>query len=673
MKTLPDAGWWRGLVCGLGVCVLAAACRGRGEAEFELGRRELERGRAVRARDLLDRSIQLRPGHPTNAVAYNLLGLAHHALGDLGASARAFEESRRLNPALAAPWYNLGCLYRQARQYDRAIEFFAEAARLAPDDPRPLEMIGRIHADHRQWNDAAARWQAAHERAPTSPRILTSLAEVELHRRGPAAAVQFLLKALEHDRRYAPALYNLYVIHAHALGDATAAEPYAQQFLEAAPAEDPRAVGVRAWLEARRGGSRVVAPRALLGTATAAVVKGPPAPTSAVGAVPVPTGVVVSARSPTPADLVEAGRRLAARGRPAEAVERCLEAAARARAAGDAAAEETALRIAVQLGPEEPAAHLALARWLEARGDSTGARAAYAKAAELNPALADAHRGLARLALSSNGEEMDAAVLSLRRVLEIDPDDTESRWTLARLYDEQLNRPADARREYEEFVRRAAGDPRSLTAAERLRAIAQPARLPVLAVTAAPPVRPAAPAAPDPAVPPPAGRPLPVRASDRRDLKASTEAFNRARAYVQRGDLDRAAKEYLRAIELDPQSLLAYHNLGDVYLRAGELDLAREAFRRALMVNPDYNDSRYNLALVLDMLGETAVAREQLAQLIARDPNHAAAHYLLGVILSRDPGSEIEAARALRKFLELSPNDPKAEKIRQWLRARGGR
>ncbi len=654
---------------------LDAGCRSRGEAEFELGRRELERGRPVRARDLLDRSIQSRPGHPTNAVAYNLLGLACHALGDMGAAARAFEESQRINPSFAAPWYNLGCLYRQARQYDRAIELFNEAARLAPEDPRPLEMIARIHADHRQWNDAAARWQAAYERAPSSPRILSSLAEVELHRRGPAAAVQFLLKALEQDRRYAPALYNLYVIHAFALNDAAAAEPYAQQFLEVAPAEDPRAVGVRGWLEARRGSARPAA-RGSAVTAKVATVRASAPGTSAAPVVAStataapPASAVHPAGVRRPADLVETARRLAERGRTAEAVERCLEAAQRAREAGDGAAEETALRIAVQLGPEDARAHLALARWLEARSDPGGARAMYAKAAELNSSLAEAHRGLARTALASNGEEVDVAVLSLRRALELDPDDTESRWMLAQLYDQQLHRPADARREYEHFVRRASDDPRSLTARERLRALEEPAPPPPLpAVTATPPVS-VSPAAPPPGeapIPPPMGRELPIRSSERRDVKAAVEAFNRARALQQRREFARAAQEYLRAIELDNQYMLAFYNLGDVYYQSGELDLAREAYRRALLLNPEYSPARYNLALVLDALGETGTAREQLTYLLGRDPNYAPAHYLLGVILSRDPAATIEAARALRRFLELAPNDPHAERVRQWL------
>lgn len=665
-------------MCLLALGVLSAGCRGRGDMEFEMGRRELERGRPVRARDLLDRSIQSRPGHPTNTVAYNLLGVACYALGDLSAAARAFEESRRLSPSYVAPWYNLGCLYRQARQYDRAIELFLEAARLAPEDPRPLEMIARIHADHRQWNDAAARLQAAFERAPSSARILSSLAEVELFRRGPAVAVQFLLKALEQDRRYAPALYNLYVVHAHVLGDAAAAEPYAQQFLEVAPAEDPRAVGARAWLESRKGGGRfairtpspTTSPAAARGaTAVSTTAPSVAAHTTAVA----PAAVVATPAGRRPADLVDMARRLAERGRTTDAVDRCLEAAQRAREAGDAAAEETALRIAVQLGPEEATAHLAWGRWLEGRSDVAGARAAYAKAAELNPSLADAHRGLARLALGGNGDEIDVAVLSLRRVLEINPDDTDARWTLARLYDEQLNRPTEARREYEEFLRQAAGDPRALTAAERVRVLTRPPPPPRISstvveaagVTSAPPPR-----ATDPAVPPPMGRSLPVRVSERRDVRAAVEAFNRARAFQQRREFSAAAEQYLRAIELDNQYMLAFYNLGDVYYQSGELDLAREAYRGALLLNPDYSPARYNLALVLDALGESATAREQLGHLIARNPNYAPAYYLLGVILSRDSTSMIEAARALRKFLELAPNDSNADRVRQWLQQR---
>lgn len=628
------------------------------------GRRELERGRAVRARDLLDRAIQLRPGHPENAVAYNLLGLAHYALGDVGAAARAFEESRRLDPDLPAPLYNLGCLYRQSRQYDRAIELLLESARLAPDDPRPLEMIGRIHADHQQWNDAANRWQEALERDPRSPRVLTSLAEVALHRHGPPAAIQYLVKALESDRRYAPALYNLYAIHAFALNDPAAAEPYARQFLDHAPPEDPRAAGARAWLESRTGVQRAsIRSPPTPPVPTAADVRAVEAPTPPPAPTPSPAAAPVAL---TPAAMIDDAVRLAEHGRTADAVRRFLDAAAHARQAGDAADEERALKTAVRTCPEEGAAHLALGLWHEQRRQFDAARRTLAEAAAKAPTLAEAHRALARVALAANSDDVDTAVLSLRKLLQLEPDDAEARWTLARLYDDTLHMAAHARREYEEFARRFPHDSRTLTATERMATLAPPPS----AVAPPPPAVPppaTARSAPPPDLPPPPGRRIQFRPPERRNVQAATEAFNRAFAHHRRGDLDRAAQEYIRALEMDDQYVLAFYNLGDVYRQKNDWDLARDAYRRALQLSPENASARYNLAYVLDLLGETAATRDQLAYLIQQNPSHAGAHYLLGLILSRDPGTHAAARQAFRRFVELAPNDSKTPGVRQWL------
>ncbi len=667
MKTCPLAG--AALAAALAATV--AGCGRPGEAELAAGRRELARGRAVRARDLLDRAIQARPGDPSNAEAYNLLGLACHAIGDAAAAARAFEESRRLDPAFAAPYYNLACMYRDAGQLDRATELFSEAARLAPSDSRPLEMIARLHATHRQWNDAAARWQEAYARDPRSARILASLAEVELQRVGPAAAISYLGKALEVDPRYAPALYNLYAIHAYALGNPDAAEPYARQFADVSPPEDPRAAGVRAWLEQRRGvGNRTGRPPSSVpATATTVGTSAPqiPAGTSAVAAVP---AAPPPAEPVTAARMLEDARRLLGRGRTNEAVARALEAAVRAAAESDAAAEERAVRLALQWAPEEPSVHLALGRWHERRRQLEEARRAYAEAAARAPNLAEAHRSLARVALRLDGDDLDAAVVSLRRLLQIEPDDPEARWTLAGLYDHTLRLPAEARREYEEFARRFPEEPRTLTATERLRALAPPPAVtavsPPTVAAQQPPPAPAA-AFPPPPVPPPTGRQLQLRTPATRDVRAATEAFNRAYQHHRRGDLDAAAREYIRAIELDHQHVPAYYNLGDVYLRRNDLDLARDAYRRALELSPDHAQARYNLAYAMDLLGESAAAREQVAYLTARDPNHAGAQYLLGLLSSRPPANLDTARRAFRRFLELAPNDPKAAGVRQWL------
>lgn len=652
---------------------LVAGCGRPGNREFAAGVKELQRGRAVRAKDLFDKAIQLRPGHIANAEAYNYLGVARNALGEVDAAARAFEESRRLNPEYAAPGYNLGCLHRNAGDAQTALAYFAEASRLDPADARPLEMMGRIHASQKRWNEAAATWQAALERAQTSPRILTSLAEVELQRHGPRAAVQFLAKALEADRRYAPALYNLYVIHAFALGNPAEGEPHARRFLESAGPDDPRAVGLRSWLETRRNSeSRVVPPsRPASNEASRAIPVAPPRP-AVIAAPPVAAAPVLPAEPTGPDGMIGDARRRAAAGNPAAALALCLQAADMARKADDAKMREKALRAGVELAVELPDAHMALGRFLLERKDTDAAARCFTQAVTLAPNLAGAHVALAEAAIAA--DDNDTAVISLRKALQLRRDDPEARWLLATLYDTVLGLKPDAAREYREFAGLFPQDPRAMKAGERLRilqptaAVVTPAPVPVarLPASSLPPETAAAPVA-SPALPVGTGRRIDFHPSGRRDVEAATAAFNRGYGYHRRGDLDRAIYDYLRAVDQDNRYVLAFYNLGDVYRQRGDLDLARDAYSRAVEISPEDGSVRYNLALVLDLLGETTAAQQQLMFILARQPDQAAAHYMLGLLYARDAKTAPAARAHLGKFLELQPSDSKATGVKQWL------
>jgi superkiller protein 3 len=664
---------------------MLAGCGRPGDREFAAGVKELQRGRVVRAKDLLDKAIQLRPGHAANAEAYNFLGMARHELGEVDAAARAFEESRRLNPQFASPSYNLGCLQRRAADPQTALAYFAEASRLDPEDPRPLEMMGRIHAGQKRWDEAAAAWQVALERDPGSARILASLAEVELQRHGSRAAALYLMKSLEADKRYAPALYNLYVIHAFALGNPEEGEPYARRFLEAAGPDDTRSPGVRAWIDARRRSPEKPAPAAPPAGTTApppAATASPPRPV----ATSAPPAAAV-APAPQPARLIEDARRQAGSGKAAPALALCLQAADLAQRSGDAATREKALRAGVELAPDLADAHLALGRLLLERKDAEDASRLFSRAIALAPNNADAHFALAEALIAD--DDHDAAVLSLRKVLQIRRDDPEARWKLAALYDASLGLKADAIREYSEFVNQFPQDPRALKAGERLRALQPTAATtsappPAVVATAEPAIVPAAPApavvtaaapvtvsappsGPPPVLPISTGRRIEFRATGQSDIQGATTAFNRGYGYHRRGDLDRAIYDYLRAVEMDNRYVLAFYNLGDVYRQRGDLDLARDAYSRALEISPEDGAIRYNLALVLDLLGEATPAQQQLKFILARQPDHAAAHYMLGLIYTRDPKSAPAAKAHLQKFLELQPSDGKAAGVKQWL------
>jgi superkiller protein 3 len=80
-------------------------------------------------------------------------------------------------------------------------------------------------------------------------------------------------------------------------------------------------------------------------------------------------------------------------------------------------------------------------------------------------------------------------------------------------------------------------------------------------------------------------------------LKEHIEAGS---ALYANGDYWRAAEEFRKALELDPDNFKANNNVALTYLKLGETDKAREHFKRALSADPTAIDVRENLAKLHD-------------------------------------------------------------------------
>ena len=623
---------------GLALAALCASGCGPGRHPFEDGLRELELNRPGRAQAAFNKALNTETNAYQRAYLYNYLGLAAWKSGDTAAAAAAFEESRRLHPAYAAPVYNLGVAAFLQKDGARAAVCFSEAAAREPADPRPLEMLGHLHAVSRQWPDAERAWRAALEREPASARLHTRLAIAHLYQARTPEALAELARALEADAAYAPALYNLFMIQARYQKDTTAAAATADRFLKAAPG-GTRAAAVRTWLARLPKPGPALPPPVTHTSAAAPRVTPPvaPAPTPPVPVTPpaATNAAPVPPPPPTAKDLVEKAR-AALRAGEVDAATKMLE-----------------------------------------------------QALELDARLAEAHA--LRAEAAQRDGQLDVALVSLQRALELDREHAGARWSLARLYDEALGRPTDALREYETFAELHPEDTRVRVAAERIRTLRpapvlvlppaqtnEPARTPpapapvpvITNILVTPPVPTPAPAEPPALDAAPGARPLPVSAAarPRPDPAAAQRALTRASEAQRRGDTERALYEFRQAVEADPRSAPAYYGLGLLYRERGDLDYARECLRRATDLAPQDVNTRYLLAMVLNDGGERPAAVAQLRYLLGRQPDHAPSHHLLGSIYARDPGQLPLARTHLARFVELAPADPAAAAIKLWLR-----
>jgi len=645
----------------LALAALLLGCgREPGEREFDEGLRQLKRGNHARAKVLFEKSITKRPASADNALALNYLGIVSTQLGQLDRAIDEFEESRHRDATLFEPTYNLGVLMYRGGNADRAQSLLAEAASVDLNDARALEFLGHIHLTQQEWPAARRVLYQALERAPNSPAVLTAIASAVLHLEGADVAVSHLMRALESDPDYPPALFNLAVVNEQELRNPDKAAAFFRKYLDVAPAAAQAGYARNAY--ERLMASSSVPPQ------EPEITEVPDVPPDADR-----PGVVKGADGKKKEEslraLLKQARTAADHEDTEQALTLCLKAADIAKGRGDEKSREIALKAAVHLCPDEARAHYAWADCLAEKGEHAAALESFKRALVLSPTSTDAHKGLAAAAVETG--ELDAALVALKRAVRIAPHDVESLWALAILYDQNLGIPEQAAKSYREFGRRFPADPRIVKARERLNVLEPPSE-----------TEPEQRAAPDATIAWPddlgereedAGahsfvRRLQIHKPLLRNTRAAVQAYNRGTIYQEREDWDRAIYYYTRAIENDNTFPNAYYNLGTVYRVTRDLDLAKDAYLYALELRSDLISARYNLALVYIDLKRYTAAAEQLRTVLEAQPSYAPAHYALGLMYSKNDQTINRARQHYQRFLELSPSDPAARTVREWLR-----
>ncbi len=648
------------LLAFTGSWILLVACAGQpGEREFNSGVRELKRGQYVRAKTLLEKSISLRPGSDANALAYNYLGLADFNLGLAPEAQEAFENSRRLSPLLADPVYNLGVLLAANGDAARATRVLGEAALIDPSDTRALEYLGSLHVARKQWPEARRALYAALDRSPQSARILTAIANIELGAGAPDQAVVTLMKALEKNSRYAPALFNLAVIYQTTLKDEAQAASYFDKFVRSADGDDEHVAYARAAMEQLRGatpsGAEPVAdnsatsPAVASSTATAVATTAPPVAASA-------------------EDVLNQAVKLADKGKTQLALEVCLQVAANAERAGNLLLQEKALRTATRICFDQARAHYELGRFLLARKKPEAALKSFKQAIILDGKYTKAQIAMAEAAVQSG--EMDAALSGLRQAVQGDPQNADALYALAVLYDRHLDVPEKGAKTYADFATKFPKDARSAQARARakelLPSIQFPEYLPVPTGTTEVTVT-ARVVSATAAAPRNVARQVQYKKPASRNTRSAVQAFNRGNYYQEQGKWDDAINFYLRSLESDDQLSSTWYNLGAAYTVKRDFELAKDSYLHALALQPSLDNARYNLALLYREQNDPASAIALLKEVIKNKPDHASAHYVLGYLYAENASTVALARQHYKEFLRLAPKDPSARAVQQWL------
>jgi tetratricopeptide (TPR) repeat protein len=125
----------------------------------------------------------------------------------------------------------------------------------------------------------------------------------------------------------------------------------------------------------------------------------------------------------------------------------------------------------------------------------------------------------------------------------------------------------------------------------------------------------------------------------------------------QQGQYEKAAADYLRAIELEPTYGDAWRRLGKVYENSNQPALALNAYQKAIQAEPNYWRNYQDLGTFYFYRDEFDEAIKQYKKLVQVAPDLASAHYALAapyINLGRYADAETELNAALQ--LQELPN-----------------
>jgi len=123
---------------------------------------------------------------------------------------------------------------------------------------------------------------------------------------------------------------------------------------------------------------------------------------------------------------------------------------------------------------------------------------------------------------------------------------------------------------------------------------------------------------------------------------------------ARKGELDQAIDNFQRALQIDPDHIIALDNLGSAYRQKRDWPAAQRVLERALALNPDDPEANYGLGMVYAQQNDVQRAYDYLQKAIAARPAYPEALNNLGILYLRTRRPE-EAKHAFEEAIRVAP------------------
>ena len=118
--------------------------------------------------------------------------------------------------------------------------------------------------------------------------------------------------------------------------------------------------------------------------------------------------------------------------------------------------------------------------------------------------------------------------------------------------------------------------------------------------------------------------------------------------------IDEAIQDFERALQIDPNNVIALGNLGSAYRQDKRWTDAKSVLERALQLSPGDPSANYSLGMVFAHLNDTEHAYEYLQKALASRPDYPEALNNLGVLYVRTR-RQSEAEKSFQESIRLAP------------------
>ena len=120
------------------------------------------------------------------------------------------------------------------------------------------------------------------------------------------------------------------------------------------------------------------------------------------------------------------------------------------------------------------------------------------------------------------------------------------------------------------------------------------------------------------------------------------------------GQLDLSIETYNKALEIKPDYVEAYYNIGVTLQEQVKLEDAIDYYNRALAIKPDYADAYNNVGNILQQQGRVEEAVFAYNKALSVQPHYAEIHNNIGIML-KERGNLAHAIEAFKRALAIKP------------------